>query len=117
MPGPGRRRVDVGQLGAGEPERGDGLVDGPEGLGPEVVLGDALAAEQQAGRAVVAAARGHGAVEREAAHRPDAEARRRAHHIRPASRGSQRSASSVTLTSWSTTLSACSLTCWIIAPA
>ena len=34
-----------------------------------------------------------------------------AHHIRPASRGSQRSASRVTLTACSTTLSACSLTC------
>ena len=42
------------------PERGDGLVDRAVGLGPEVVLGDPLAAEQQAGRAVVAAARRDG---------------------------------------------------------
>ena len=55
--GRGRRSWSLSaELGAGQPERGDGLVDRAVGLGPGVVLGDARAAEQQAGRAVVAAA-------------------------------------------------------------
>jgi hypothetical protein len=38
----------------------------------------------------------------------------RRHHVRPASRGSQRSARSVTLTSWPSASSPASLTCWIM---
>ena len=53
------------KLGPGHAERRDGLVDGAVGLGAQVVLADAVAAEQEAGGAVVAAARRHGAVERE----------------------------------------------------
>ena len=48
------------ELGAGQAERGDGLVDRAVGLGPEIVLGDALAAVEEAGRAVVALAGGDG---------------------------------------------------------
>ena len=96
------------ELGPGKTERGNGLVDRAVGLGPEVVFRDARAAVEQAGRAVVALARRDRRAEVVGV---------RGHHMRPASRGSQRSASSVTLTSCSTTDSACSLTCWIIDPA
>jgi hypothetical protein len=51
------------ELGAGETEDRDGLVDRAVGLGARVVLADPLAAVQQAGRAVVAAAGGDGGVE------------------------------------------------------
>ena len=40
----------------GDAERGDGFIDRAVGLGAEVVLADALAAEQEAGRAGVALA-------------------------------------------------------------
>ena len=53
------------ELGAREAEGRDGLVDRAVGLGPQVVLADAVAAEQEPGAAIVAAAGRHGAVERE----------------------------------------------------
>ena len=50
--------VGLGVLGGGpgDAERGDGLIDRAVGLGPKVVLADALAAEQESGRAGVALA-------------------------------------------------------------
>ena len=75
------------ELGPCEAERGHGFVDRAVGLGAEVVLGDPLAAVEEAGRAIVALAGRDGRCEVFG------------HHMRPASRGSQRSASSVTLTS------------------
>jgi hypothetical protein len=44
------------ELGAGDAERGDRLVDRAVRLGPEVVFADAVAAEQQPGRPIVASA-------------------------------------------------------------
>src|SRR5258706_14057705 len=93
-------------LGATHAERRDRLIDGAVRLCSGVVLADALAAEEQAGRAVVSARGRDRRVDRASGH-----------HMRPASRGSQRSARSVTLTGWSTTDSTCSCTCWIIDPA
>jgi hypothetical protein len=52
------------ELGAGEAERRDGLVDRAVGLGAEVILADTGPAEQEAGRAVVALARRDGGLER-----------------------------------------------------
>ena len=103
------------QLGAGQAERRDGLVDRAVGLGPEVVLGDPRPPKR---RPVVPSSPLPVATT-ESRSRARGRHRRagRAHHMRPASRGSQRSASSVTLTACSTTDSACSLTCWIIEPA
>ena len=120
-PNPAEQRAEPvldAELGAGQPERGDGLVDRAVGLGPEVVLGDPGAAEEEAGRAVVAACAVATAESRSGlASVVTGSVAVGRHHIRPASRGSQRSASRVTLTSCSTTDSACSLTCWIIDPA
>ena len=47
------------QFGSGEPQRRDRFVDGAVGLGPRIVLVDALAAEEQTGGAVVATTSGH----------------------------------------------------------
>ena len=63
---PRRHHVELlleAELGAGEPEGGHGLVDRAVGLGPRVVLGDPLAAVEEAGRAVVALAGRDGRVE------------------------------------------------------
>src|SRR4029078_10397812 len=46
------------ELGAGDAEGRDGLFDRAVGLRPEIVLADAVATEEQPGRAVVAAACG-----------------------------------------------------------
>ena len=105
------------ELRAGEPEGGYGFVDRAVGLGPGVVLVDPVAAEEQARRAVVALAGRDGRVEARELGRCDASVTGGAHHIRPASRGSQRSASRVTLTGCSTTDSACSCTWATIDPA
>src|SRR5699024_5481704 len=78
------------QLRTGKAQRGDRLVDRAVGLCARIVLGYAPAVEQ-AGRAVIAPPRG----DRAARNRGAAAA----HQTRPASRGSQRSASKVTLTS------------------
>src|SRR4029077_16137679 len=86
------------EVGPGKPERRDRLADRAERLGPRVVLRDARAAIQEPSRAVVATPGSDRRV-REVV---------RGHHMRPASRGSQRSARSVTFTSCSTTDSACS---------
>ena len=51
------------ELRPGETERGDGFVDRAVGLGPGIVLADALATEEEPGGAVVAAARGNRRVE------------------------------------------------------
>src|SRR5664280_2755018 len=48
------------QLGPGEPQRSDGLVQGAVGLGAEIVLGNAIASEEEARGAVVALLRGNG---------------------------------------------------------
>ena len=47
------------QLGARKAESGDRLVDGAARLGSGVILGDAVASEEEPGGPVVAAARGH----------------------------------------------------------
>ena len=66
---PGRERSDPSlgtEVGAGHAQRRDGLVDRAVGLGARVVLADALAAEQEPGRAVVTARRGDGGIDRTA---------------------------------------------------
>ena len=70
-------------------QAGDGLVDRAVGLGAGVVLGHATT-EEQPGGAVVPLAGGDSAA---------ADGRPARYQVRPASRGSQRSARSVTLTS------------------
>ena len=58
-----RQRVEAPpgvQLRAGEPQRGDGLVQRPVSLRSEVVLGNAVAAEEEAGGPVVALPGGDG---------------------------------------------------------
>ena len=110
---PGRQSVDARptvQLGAGKAQRRDGLVDRAVRLGPEIVLLDALAAVEEARGAVVALAAWRRPNQSRACGTPH-------HHMSPASRGSQRSARSVTFTGCSRTDSACSWTCATIEPA
>ena len=95
--------ADVGELGRAVLH----AVGEPVGLGARVVLGHA-ATEEQAGGAVVPPARGDGAA---------ADGLPASYQVRPASRGSQRSARSVTLTSWPSASSAASFTCWMREPA
>ena len=86
----------VGELDARHSQRGDRFVDRAVGLSARVGLGDA-AAVKQAGRSVVALAGGDRALRDRG--RGDVGEMGADYQTRPASRGSQRSASRVTLTS------------------
>ena len=97
-PVPGTPEAQGQVIGA---QRGHALIDRAIRVSLGIVLADAAAVEQ-AGGAVVALTRGDCAVGYRSA---------TSYQTRPASRGSQRSASRVTLTSFSTTLSTCSFTC------